>query len=201
MKTTFARLGLARLASDHLFALTLVFLGLPCLLSAQTLAHRYSFATDASDSVGGSAWNGTIIPPTTGSAATISSGLILPGNASAGSGISGYLSLPNGIILGDASITVECWVNPTSSVRNTEIWHFRHHQRDQDQLRAHPQRQRESNKSGLYSKQRRGGYCGEWWSPAGRCNVLRCGHLRQFHLKRQSLSQRSPGWRDLFRQY
>ena len=40
-------------------AATLICLGLPGFLSAQTLLHRYSFVSDASDSV--SAANGTIV--------------------------------------------------------------------------------------------------------------------------------------------
>jgi uncharacterized protein YjdB len=122
MKTTLAWLGFARLASDPLIALTLIFLSLPCLLSAQTLEHRYSFVSDATDSVG--AANGTIVPPTTGGAATIANGLNLPGNAGGGNGVSGYVSLPNGIVKGDTNVTVECWVQPSSVNTWAEIWDF-----------------------------------------------------------------------------
>jgi len=73
----FSRHEFARAVSNHLIALTLSFLALPCLLSAQTLQHRYSFVSDASDSVGGA--NGTIVAPGAGSAVTIANGLTLPG--------------------------------------------------------------------------------------------------------------------------
>jgi hypothetical protein len=124
VKTIFARHGLGRLASNPLFALILVFLSLPCLLPAQTLVHRYSFVSDASDSVGGPAWNGTLQPGSGGNPATISNGLILPGNPGGGNGVSGYVSLPNGIVSGDTSVTVECWVEPTSVNTWAEIWDF-----------------------------------------------------------------------------
>jgi uncharacterized protein YjdB len=124
VKSTFSRLGLVRTVSLHLTALALIFLSLPSSLQAQTLLHRYSFVSDASDSVGGAAWNGTIVAPNGGGAATISNGLNLPGNATAGSGISGYVSLPNGIVAGDTSVTVECWVEPNSVNEWAEIWDF-----------------------------------------------------------------------------
>ena len=59
--------------------------------------------------------------PTSGQAASISDGLVLPGNSG-----SGYVSLPNGIVKGDTNITVECWVAPSGSPGNTwaEIWDF-----------------------------------------------------------------------------
>jgi len=118
------RRGFARVASNHLIALTLVFLGLPSLLSAQTLEHRYSFVSDASDSVGGAAWNGTIVPAgnVSGTAATINNGLTLPGGG--GGGFSGYVSLPSGIIAGDTSITVECWVTQNNGNTWATIWDF-----------------------------------------------------------------------------
>src|SRR6202453_1311278 len=124
VKTPFARLGLARLASDHWTALTLTFLLLPSVLPAQTLEHRYSFVSDASDSVGGSAWKGTIVPPgnVSGSAAIIDNGLSLPGGG--GGGYSGYVSLPGGILVGDASITVECWVTQNAANEWGTIWDF-----------------------------------------------------------------------------
>src|SRR6202453_651360 len=93
LKSTFTRDGLARAGSLYLTALILIFLGLPSLLRAQTLEHRYSFVSDASDSVGGPTWDGTIVPPTTGAPATISNGLNLPGNPGGGNGVSGYVSL------------------------------------------------------------------------------------------------------------
>ena len=103
-------------------ALTLLLLILPGLLSAQTLLHRYSFVSDASDSVGGAAWNGTLVAPNGGSPATIANGLTLPGGG--GPGFSGYVSLPAGILTNTASLTVECWVTQNSANTWAEIWNF-----------------------------------------------------------------------------
>jgi uncharacterized protein YjdB len=122
LKTTCLRQGLARVAYYHLMTLALVILGLPGLLRAQTLEHRYSFVSDASDSVGGTNWNGTIVAPNGGTAATISSGLSLPGGG--GGGFSGYVALPSGILLGDTSLTVECWVTQNSQTGWGTIWDF-----------------------------------------------------------------------------
>ena len=103
-------------------ALTLLLLILPGLLSAQTLLHRYSFVSDASDSVGGAAWNGTLVAPNGGSMATIANGLTLPGGG--GPGFSGYLSLPAGILTNTYSLTVECWVTQNAANTWAEIWSF-----------------------------------------------------------------------------
>ncbi|MGH7954145.1 MAG: LamG-like jellyroll fold domain-containing protein, partial [Limisphaerales bacterium] len=109
--------GFARAASKRLIVLTLSFLALPCLLSAQTLLHRYSFVSDASDSIGGA--NGTLQPPTSGAAATISSGLILPGGAG-----SGYVSLPAGILSGTTNLTIECWTAQATQQNWAELLNF-----------------------------------------------------------------------------
>ena len=93
-------------------------------VSPQVLLHRYSFVSDASDSVGGANWDGTIVAPNGGSAATIANGLSLPGNAGGGNGVSGYVSLPPGILTNTASITVECWVTQNQANNWAEIWDF-----------------------------------------------------------------------------
>ena len=85
------------------------------------LQHRYSFVSDASDSVGGSAWNGTLIAGS--SPATINNGLSLPGTGTSGTP-SGYVALPNGIVAGDSSVTVECWVTQNAPRTWAEIWSF-----------------------------------------------------------------------------
>src|SRR5271170_1223259 len=116
------RHGLDLVASNHLLALTLIFLGLPCLLPAQTLVHRYSFASTANDSVGTA--NGTLVPPSAGkAAATISNGLSLPGTGTTGSP-SGYVQLPNNLLSGDTNLTIECWVTQNSARTWAEIWSF-----------------------------------------------------------------------------
>jgi uncharacterized protein YjdB len=93
-------------------------------VSPQTLLHRYSFASDASDSVGGPAWDGTLVGASGGLNATISSGLNLPGNQNGGFGYSGYVSLPNGILTNTTSVTVECWVTQNQGNGWAEIWDF-----------------------------------------------------------------------------
>ena len=88
------------------------------------LLHRYSFVSDASDSVGGPAWKGTLKAPNGGAPATISHGLILPGNQHGGFGYSGYVSMPAGILTNTASLTVECWVTQNQANGWAEIWDF-----------------------------------------------------------------------------
>ncbi|HWY31356.1 MAG TPA: LamG-like jellyroll fold domain-containing protein, partial [Candidatus Acidoferrum sp.] len=88
------------------------------------LMHRYSFVRDASDSVGGPAWNGMLVAPNGGAAATINHGLILPGNQQGGFGYSGYVSLPAGILTNTSSLTVECWVTQNQANGWAEIWDF-----------------------------------------------------------------------------
>jgi uncharacterized protein YjdB len=93
-------------------------------VTPQALLHRYSFASDASDSVGGPAWNGTLVAPNGGAAATIADGLILPGNTVGGKGYSGYVSLPNGILTNTTSVTVECWMTQNQGTTWAEVWDF-----------------------------------------------------------------------------
>ncbi len=95
-------------------------LAAPSLAPAQTLLHRYSFATDASDSISGA--NGTVVPPTTGSPVTINNGLQLPGGG--GPGTSGYVTLPPGILTNTASITIETWATQNSQNSWAEMWSF-----------------------------------------------------------------------------
>jgi len=108
----------------RLLAASLMCVAMPSLVSAQTLLHRYSFVSDASDSVGGPQWAGTVVPPNGGSAATISDGLTLPGGG--GPGFSGYVTLPAGILTNTANITVESWVSQStqSGVNWAEIYSF-----------------------------------------------------------------------------
>ena len=87
------------------------------------LEHRYSFVSDASDSVGGPAWNGTLVAPNGGMpppSTTASSS-----RDRGGPGLrSGYVSLPSGILTNTTSITVECWVTQNSANKWAEIWDF-----------------------------------------------------------------------------
>ncbi|MGA2246669.1 MAG: LamG-like jellyroll fold domain-containing protein [Verrucomicrobiota bacterium] len=91
-------------------------------VSQAILQHRYSFISDASDSVGGA--NGTNVAPNGGAPATIANGLSLPGNAGGGYGVSGYVSLPTGILTNTTSLTVECWVTQNQQNNWAEIWDF-----------------------------------------------------------------------------
>ena len=114
------RQGTVHAASKGLLGLVLGLFALPCLLSAQTLQHRYSFVSDASDSVGGA--NGTLVGPTTGTAATINNGLTLPGGG--GPGFSGYVTLPAGILNTTSNLTIECWATQSSQDGWAELWNF-----------------------------------------------------------------------------
>src|ERR1700722_5420599 len=87
------------------------------LSPAQTLQHRYSFTTDASDSVGGA--NGTLV----GNATVTNNSLRLSGGGTSASP-QGYVSLPSGIVSSDASITVECWITDTAGSTWAEAWCF-----------------------------------------------------------------------------
>ncbi len=102
-------------------AITLPLLAMPSLMSAQTLLHRYSFVSDASDSVGNA--NGTLVTGNNGSMATIANGLQLPGSGG-GYGTSGYLTLPAGILTNTASVTIEIWATQNSQNTWAELWDF-----------------------------------------------------------------------------
>jgi uncharacterized repeat protein (TIGR03806 family) len=84
---------------------------------AQTLQHRYSFTSDASDSVGVA--NGTLV----GNAFITNNALQLPGGGTSHSP-KGYVSLPSGIVSNDTSITVECWLTDTAGLTWAEPWCF-----------------------------------------------------------------------------
>ena len=94
----------------------------PITVSPQYLQNRYSFVSDATDSVGGQ--DGTLVDPTTGDPATIANGLYLPGNPTGGSGVAGYVSLPAGILTPTTSLTVECWFTQNSQNPWAEVWDF-----------------------------------------------------------------------------
>jgi uncharacterized protein YjdB len=91
-------------------------------VTPQTLLHRYSFASDASDSVGGPAWDGMLVSQGDGSAATIDNGLILPGGG--GDDFSGYVSMPDGILTNTTSLTIECWLTQAAANQWATVWDF-----------------------------------------------------------------------------
>ena len=86
------------------------------------LLHRYSFVSDASDSVGGA--NGTNVAPNGGAAATINKGLVLPGSTAGKFGYSGYVSLPGSLLTNTTNLTIECWVKQNQPNNWAEIWDF-----------------------------------------------------------------------------
>lgn len=76
------------------------------------LTHRYSFTTDASDSVGGA--NGTLM----GTASVSGGQLQLDG------GTADYLALPGGMISNYDSVTLDTWVNFASVQNWSRLWEF-----------------------------------------------------------------------------
>ena len=97
--------------------LTVILSGWPGWLSAQTLQHRYSFTSNASDSVGGA--NGALV----GNASIVNGYLNLPGGGTSANP-QGYVALPNGIVTNDTSITVECWLTDNGGLTWAEAWCF-----------------------------------------------------------------------------
>jgi len=87
------------------------------------LTHRYSFTSDASDSVGGA--NGTLI-----NIATVSGGQLRFNNPnfSPSSFVGGYLSLPPSILPSSGSVTIEEWFTFTGSGFFTEAYTFSNRQ-------------------------------------------------------------------------
>lgn len=89
---------------------------LTVLSAPTTLVHRYSFATDASDSIGGA--NGTLI----GDAAVTNGQLVLPGGPNG----SGYVSLPGNIIniSTNAAVTFEAWTTIGETGQWSHLFEF-----------------------------------------------------------------------------
>ncbi|HEV2436959.1 MAG TPA: LamG-like jellyroll fold domain-containing protein [Verrucomicrobiae bacterium] len=84
---------------------------------ANSLVHRYSFSessgTTTADSVGGSAWNGTL-----------NGGATLGGGQVTLDGASGYVQLPAGVVSGMDAITIEAWANFSSATNAFEPLFF-----------------------------------------------------------------------------
>jgi hypothetical protein len=88
------------------------------------LTHRYSFTTDASDSVGGPAFNGTLV-----NSATVGGGQLQLNNPNftpngQPTDPNGYASLPVSILPTSGSVTIESWFTFTGSGFFTEDWTF-----------------------------------------------------------------------------
>ncbi len=78
---------------------------------SQTLIHRYSFISNANDSVGTA--NGTVV----GGATFNGSALVL-------NGTNGYVELPAGTISGPAAVTIESWASFANSAVNSYVFAF-----------------------------------------------------------------------------
>src|ERR1700722_12345978 len=113
-----SRHGLAIAAPKLVVALTLSLLAVPCLLSAQTLQHEWSFnepsgSTTATDSIAGA--NITLL----GSTSLGSGVLALPG------GGGNYAQFPNGILSTYSnSITIETWLTDNAGQTWSRAWSF-----------------------------------------------------------------------------
>ena len=109
--------------------LALGLLAAPAIVAAMSslahagLIHRYSFATDASDSVGGS--NGTL----TGGA-TVAGGQLTLANGGKTSANGQYLALSPSILPSTGSATIESWFTFTGSGFFSEDWTFSNNAND-----------------------------------------------------------------------
>lgn len=80
----------------------------------QTLTHRYSFTSDARDSVGGPAWDGTNV-----NSAVFSGGQVYLSKASAQ-----HIQLPSGVISNLDAMTIEAWVSTPAGVNEWATWFY-----------------------------------------------------------------------------
>ena len=80
------------------------------------LVHRYTFNSDASDSVGNA--DGTLV-----NSATISGGAVtMPGGTTSSDPGSSYVDLPNNLLTNFTAITIEAWVTDNGSEAWARIW-------------------------------------------------------------------------------
>ena len=93
----------------HLFLA--VVLGAASSLQATDLVHRYSFTANANDSVGTA--NGVL-----------QGGATISGGAAVLDGSSGYVNLPNNLVTGYTSVTIEAWVIDTGGRTWARIFDF-----------------------------------------------------------------------------
>jgi hypothetical protein len=80
------------------------------------LVHRYSFTSDASDSVGGA--NGTLV----GNAKISGGAVVLPGDVPSNDPSVSYVDLPNNLVAKLTAITVEAWVTDNGSANWARVW-------------------------------------------------------------------------------
>ena len=77
----------------------------------ETLTHRYSFTSNANDSIG--AANGTL-----------QGGAVITNGAVALDGASGFVDLPNNLLTNYNSVSLEAWVTDNGSGTWARIWDF-----------------------------------------------------------------------------
>lgn len=82
------------------------------------MIHRYSFTSDASDSVGNA--NGTLV----GNAKISNGAVVLPGDVPSNDPAVSYVDLPNNLVTNLTSITVEVWATDSGSANWARIWDF-----------------------------------------------------------------------------
>jgi hypothetical protein len=80
---------------------------------SQVLAHRYSFTTDLSDSIGGPAWNGTAP-----NGAAFANGQVVLSNSG-----SNFVQLPAGVISNYSALTIESWVSSDTNNGNFSFFY------------------------------------------------------------------------------
>lgn len=98
----------------------LLALALPLVSNAATLTNRYSFTSDAHDSVGGQ--HGTLVD-----GASVANGRVEL------DGLSGYVNLPNDLVLNRTAVTVEAWITPASNPDWVRLWDFGNSNAGEDQ--------------------------------------------------------------------
>ncbi len=100
---------------------TLIILTMQWTVSAQTLVNRYSFTDDGTgtnvvDSVGGTAWYGTI--PNGGDFASLPGELLLSASGQQ------YVQLPAGILSNYTAVTIDCWATFGTLPANCFLYGF-----------------------------------------------------------------------------
>jgi hypothetical protein len=91
------------------------------------LVHRYSFSdangsTSCADSIGGAAWNGTVMSGGTNGVPT--GGVFGGGQLTLASNLSEYVQLPSGILSNYTAVSVDAWVTLGTLPQNCMLWSF-----------------------------------------------------------------------------
>src|SRR5208283_1504124 len=94
----------------RVMAVGLALLGACACLRGQTLVHRYSFVTNANDSVGTA--NATLV-----NASISTNGVVL-------NGTNAYISLPAGVVSNLSAVTIESWASFGALANNCYVFAF-----------------------------------------------------------------------------